>query len=257
MSQEEFNLFSSEDALVAEARAYLETTPLDPASRETVSRLFTGYQKLLRETKQLIKISDRREKELNRLNRRLEQLTNSLAYQADHDTLTGLFNKGATTRQIEEALGVEDFSLLLFDVDHFKVVNDSHGHLVGDLLLRGLAELVQESLGQREIFGRFGGEEFIVLMPQSSLLQARVMAERLRTRVAEHIFECGDHHVRITISIGLTLCRVGEPFDSIYRRVDSALYTAKRSGRNRVEVGDNTEPIRLFPISSQARGHGA
>lgn len=233
----EFNLFGEEEALVAASRAAQNEG--DEATRlATLPLLLQGYEKLLRETRQLIKISDRREKEMNRLNRRLEQATSTLAYQAEHDPLTGLLNKGAIRLRLDEALAAGSCALILLDIDHFKAVNDTYGHLAGDLLLRGLGERVQEQLAPDDLLGRFGGEEFLLVLRQPSLIQARAAAERVRRAVADSPFECGDHLLSVTISLGVTLGQMGEDYTPAFQRLDQALYAAKGGGRNRIEVGE-------------------
>ena len=115
-----------------------------------VRRLHDGFVRLLRETKQLIRLLDRREQDLQRLNKRQTQLTNSLAYRADHDFLTGCLNKGAMTAQCNLALASRDCGLVVIDIDNFKKVNDTYGHPAGDAVLRGLAEIMLETIGSED-----------------------------------------------------------------------------------------------------------
>lgn len=235
---DDFNLFEAEESLARRTAELLAGQTL-PAELEAPCReLLGGYNKLLRETRQLIRLSDRRERELNRLNRKLEQLTSTLAYQAERDPLTGAYNKGAATRLIEAALEREEFGLLLFDIDFFKRVNDNHGHPCGDKLLQNLADLVQESLGPEDRLGRFGGEEFVIILRQPSLIVCKGFAERLRRHVELTPFDGAEQVLHITLSFGLVLCQPGDSFEEVYRRADQALYAAKRNGRNRVEVAE-------------------
>ncbi|MGB4468357.1 MAG: GGDEF domain-containing protein [Azovibrio sp.] len=233
-----FKLFEAEESLLARIAGLLERQALPPEVEAPCTELLDAYKKLLRETQQLIRFSDRRERELNRLNRKLEQLTSCLAYQAEHDPLTGAYNKGATTRMIEAALSSETFGLLMFDIDFFKQVNDQHGHPSGDKLLQDLVDLVQDTLEPDDRLGRFGGEEFIILLRQPALPACRDFAERLRRRVAENWFECPQVSLRITLSFGLVMCHPGDDFATVYRLADQALYRAKHKGRNRVEVAE-------------------
>ena len=224
---DDFNLFEAEENLAHRTAVLLAGQAL-PAELEAPCReLLGGYNKLLRETRQLIRLSDRRERELNRLNRKLEQLP-----------LTGAYNKGAATRLIEAALEREEFGLLLFDIDFFKRVNDNHGHPCGDKLLQNLADLVQESLGPEDRLGRFGGEEFVIILRQPSLIVCKGFAERLRRHVELTPFDGADQVLHITLSFGLVLCQPGDSFEEVYRRADQALYAAKHNGRNRVEVAE-------------------
>ncbi len=117
-------------------------------------------------------------------------------------------------------------------------VNDNHGHPCGDKLLQNLADLVQESLGPEDRLGRFGGEEFVIILRQPSLIVCKGFAERLRRHVELTPFDGADQVLHITLSFGLVLCQPGDSFEEVYRRADQALYAAKRNGRNRVEVAE-------------------
>ncbi len=236
MLMEEFNLFAHEERIADEACHALAGGKLSEDCKAALTPLLDGYRHLLHESKQLIRIADRRERDLNRLNRKLEALTCSLAYQAQHDRLTGALNKGAVSERIAQHLANAQCSLLMIDIDHFKQVNDRFGHLAGDRVLAGLADRLQELISDSEIFGRFGGEEFVVVSRESSLFKARALAERLRRGAAEQPFDAGTPQaLSITLSIGFTLCEAGETLDTAIGRADSALYAAKRGGRNRVE----------------------
>ncbi len=230
---DEFNLFAHEEQIAEVACHALEEGNLSEECKVALTALLAGYRHLLHESKQLIRIADHRERDLNRLNRKLEALTQSLAYQAAHDRLTGALNKGAISERIIEQLASAECSLLMIDIDHFKQVNDTFGHLVGDRVLTGLADRLQEMLGESETFGRFGGEEFVVISRETSFFKVRALAERMRRSVEELPFDTGrPPPLSITLSIGLTLCKIGETLDAAIGRADSALYAAKRSGRN-------------------------
>lgn len=126
-------------------------------------------------------------------------------------------------------------SLLMIDIDHFKSINDNHGHLTGDSVLRGLASILQKRVRPNDRLGRYGGEEFCVILPETDLPSAARMGEELRTLVAAHSFVAENKEVRVTISIGAaTLSGAIAHPDALYRSADEMLYQAKRSGRNRV-----------------------
>jgi diguanylate cyclase (GGDEF)-like protein len=230
----DFDLFELEQKLADEARTALAALPADNPGHEAFARLLRGYEKLLRETKRLLHIADRREAELHRDKSRLGELTASLAFQAEHDPLTGAFNKGKITALIQAALVERECGLLIFDIDHFKRVNDTYGHPAGDSVLRHLVECALDALGDHDCLGRFGGEEFAVLLDDGSSLRCRQVAEQLRASVEAAKFDIGSCSISITISIGATLCRSSESFSEVYARADAALYEAKHSGRNRV-----------------------
>jgi len=147
------------------------------------------------------------------------------------DPLTGVNNR----RGLEEAICTQlammsrynsVFSLAIFDIDHFKETNDKEGHLHGDRVLQTLAQLFDESVRETDIVARYGGDEFVIVMPQTDLCGAAVFADRLRANVAEKL--------DITISGGATEAAVQDEPDSLIARADAALYGAKNAGRNRV-----------------------
>jgi diguanylate cyclase (GGDEF)-like protein len=174
-----------------------------------------------------------------RLVRRLQHLSR-------HDSLTGLLNRRAllsalASEQARVRRGAAPWALLLIDVDHFKRVNDLHGHGVGDQVLSRVAQVLRQSAREVDTVARMGGEEFCVLAPMTPLHGAALLAERLRHAVETSAHETGD--VAVTISIGVTLASPGvtEPADVAVARADVALYRAKAAGRNRVEMPLDSE----------------
>ncbi len=176
------------------------------------------------------------------LARKLKEANQKLLEMAVRDGLTGLYNR----RYFQERLTEEisrikryggELSLILLDVDHFKRVNDTYGHLVGDEVLKGLAHILVCETRQSDIVARYGGEEFIILLPSTSLDGALVLAERLRKRVAETTFyDEDDRPFKVTISLGVSYlsssCPKGER--ELLQTADKALYLSKNQGRNRV-----------------------
>jgi diguanylate cyclase (GGDEF)-like protein len=157
------------------------------------------------------------------------------------DGLTGIPNK----RFLQEALKREltrsqrhrrPLSLAVFDIDHFKAVNDRFGHLSGDAVLRELASRVKAAIRGDEVFARYGGEEFVVLLPESGLEQAVQFAERVRMLVAAEPFEVEGARIPVSVSIGVahTLGESGVSPEELVGRADRKLYEAKAAGRNRV-----------------------
>ena len=126
-------------------------------------------------------------------------------------------------------------AVILIDADHFKRVNDTHGHQCGDMLLREIALACQGTLRGTDVIARFGGEELIVLLPQTDLAGALTMAERIRQRVARLAIQWREQRVEVTVSLGVAALRTDTPtLDALIHEADVALYDAKRSGRNRV-----------------------
>ncbi len=155
------------------------------------------------------------------------------------DGLTGVHNKShfeETFKNAHWAARAQSLplSLILFDLDRFKVINDTHGHTAGDAVLRQVAYIVAGQMSQNELFARVGGEEFGVLCPGSSFAQARALAERMRAAVAEAQCTFDNVHIPVTISLGVAERDPGgaESAEALFERADSQLYAAKAAGRN-------------------------
>lgn len=160
---------------------------------------------------------------------------------AIRDHLTGLANRRALFEAAERELGRSGIAprptaLLVIDADHFKAINDRHGHPGGDRVLRHLAGLLGETFREVDVVARIGGEEFAVLLPSTDLARALMVAERLRASVAAHPAMVDGQPVRYTVSTGVAIAPDGEGgIDRLLARADAALYAAKRTGRNRVD----------------------
>lgn len=170
--------------------------------------------------------------------------------QASVDFLTGAPNRKAfdehlSKRMTEANAESKDLSLLMVDIDHFKRFNDEHGHLVGDEVLKFVANKVKEIVRGRDILARFGGEEFAVILPETPLAGAAVVAESIRAFFAQATLK----HVgtskklgKITVSLGVAFYRQGESAEAFIHRADQALYFAKNNGRNRVATESDLTP---------------
>jgi diguanylate cyclase (GGDEF)-like protein len=156
------------------------------------------------------------------------------------DAKTGLLNAAAWQREADTEISRatrtdESLALLLIDIDHFKRVNDAHGHLAGDQVLIGVAGTLVSQLRDYDVVGRFGGEEFVVLLPNADILEACRVAERLRNRVRRLSVPADDESVSVTISVGVALFRShGHDLLELLASADLALYRAKQSGRDRI-----------------------
>jgi diguanylate cyclase (GGDEF)-like protein len=155
------------------------------------------------------------------------------------DGLTNLSNR----KQLDAMLGEEiprarrhgrELSVLMLDIDHFKGINDGFGHLAGDSVLRGLASILQKRLRPNDRLGRYGGEEFCAILPETSLRSAAKIGEELRALVEAYAFVADDKQIRVTISIGAGCLQEGMDMAALYRCADEMLYKAKRTGRNKV-----------------------
>jgi len=131
------------------------------------------------------------------------------------------------------------FSLIIFDIDHFKLVNDIHGHAGGDIALISIAKIANEYVRNQDILGRIGGEEFLLVLPKTSSIAALAVAQRIRLAIEENDFLINDKHVRITASFGVAELSHQEEFNDIFQSADKALYQAKTSGRNLVKIAED------------------
>jgi diguanylate cyclase (GGDEF)-like protein len=161
---------------------------------------------------------------------------------ADRDELTGLHNRRRINDLMEQevqrsARGGHAFCLVLFDIDHFKRVNDTRGHLVGDEVLCAFARVAAQAIRRSDVLARWGGEEFTLLLPDTLRDTAVEVAERLRTQIEAAVLGTGENLLRVTVSAGVVERAPHEPLMSALERADRALYRAKEGGRNRVVVG--------------------
>lgn len=153
------------------------------------------------------------------------------------DQLTSLSNRRRLEECLEQKLKESEresfFSVVMIDIDRFKTINDTYGHEIGDHVLIHTAHLMRDSIRASDILGRWGGEEFLLILPQTSLEGALIIAEEVRLKICQFTFE--HYPQRVTMSLGVSTYRMADTPNSILRRADNALYRAKNSGRNRVE----------------------
>ena len=173
------------------------------------------------------------------MQREREEAVAKLQEYADRDGLTGIANR----RYFEARLREEytrwqryggELSILLFDLDHFKKINDQFGHVVGDTVLREMAQRVSHVVRAQDTFGRFGGEEFALLLPCTPLEDAMLVAEKIRNTIGDRAVDVQGVDVPVTASVGGAAARAGVPaYEALINEADAALYSAKRQGRNR------------------------
>lgn len=157
------------------------------------------------------------------------------------DFLTNLPNRRALDKRLRENVDRSNrygtkFSMIVVDIDHFKAVNDSYGHVAGDRVIRAIGTIFSEEMRSTDFLARYGGEEFVMILPETTEEQAVKTAERMRSRVESAVFRYSDQGITVTVSLGVG--EVYQPEDSaenFFERVDAALYKAKDAGRNRVE----------------------
>ncbi len=165
------------------------------------------------------------------------------------DGLTGVYNRRYLDTHLDsqlkdQASSGREITVVMLDIDHFKQINDTHGHMAGDDVLRGLVPVVRESVRDFDTVARYGGEEFVVVLSGDGLDVGQKVAERLRGAVASTPFVSGDTSLEVTVSIGVAAGRPGEHATDLLSRADAALYRAKEAGRNRVVADDGqAEPL--------------
>ncbi len=223
--------------------------------RQKVDRLSSveaeaAFARLCDEAEEILKPTMRLAAELSAAQDELRQQSSNLMSftETRTDPLTGVQNR----RGLDDALSSQmallhrydvRFALVLFDIDHFKQINDQRGHLRGDELLRELAARLDDSARETDYVARYGGEEFVIVMPQTDLFGACIFAERMRVAVAQRL--------SLTISGGVAEALDGDSVESLLARADEALYAAKAGGRNCVfcHDGQQVQPICLEPAS--------
>lgn len=168
-----------------------------------------------------------------------QRLTDNALMLARTDALTGLLGRRALIESGEAKLAdatrnARALAMLMIDADHFKRVNDEHGHEVGDAALVRVAQRVRAALRDSDLLGRIGGEEFLAILPDTDQAQAVAIAERILVQVRAFPLRHGDKELGLSVSVGVASADATSDFDALLRRADSALYAAKRQGRNRV-----------------------
>jgi diguanylate cyclase (GGDEF)-like protein len=177
----------------------------------------------------------------------LQRMTEELKRMSKTDPLTGIANRRGLIEALEKEFSRarrqgHALSVLMLDLDHFKQINDRHGHTTGDAVLRGFVQIVMPEIRISDYFARMGGEEFVILLPESGLGSARQLAERLCRAVASQTFSSPQGAFSITVSIGVATIRDNDSNpENLLSRADRCLYAAKSEGRNRVRPKGDTE----------------
>jgi len=233
---------------------------------------FTDDQhRLIRELFDVIRVADESESRYQELEQRMLSLQREnldltvrnrrLSEVSSRDTLTGLYNRWYVIEKIDSELNRalrhgSPMSLLMLDIDHFKRINDTWGHPAGDEVLRSVGKLLRESCRIYDVPGRYGGEEFCIVLPETKPGNTTVVAERIRKRLETTTLACGESSVAVTASIGIAGMDDegdGEALSpaGLIDRADRALYSAKSRGRNRIEMWDRA----LLEGAEFADGH--
>ena len=208
-----------------------------------VADLITETERMRITTKELVEQLDRSARDVRNLTEQLKHAE----HQAMLDPLTGMFNRRGFERQLrsflEDTGSLQGGAMLLADIDHFKTINDQYGHVLGDKVIRAVAQVISGNIEGRDIAGRIGGEEFAIFLPETSVIGATAVATQLgKAMSARTIRRSGlDKPVdRVTLSIGVATASPADTFETLLDRSDKAMYAGKRAGRNRVTVDDGT-----------------
>ncbi|WP_058616222.1 GGDEF domain-containing protein [Tepidimonas taiwanensis] len=222
-------------ARLESAASLAEMAPVVQEAVQAARAMAADAQRAGDELRTLRARAEHAEHEIQRLQRELDQM----AEMVTHDLLTGVLNrKGLQEAVAQEAARAERHGspvcIALLDIDDFKKLNDTLGHLAGDAALQHLAQVARQSLRPHDAIGRYGGEEFLLVLPDTDVEQAVAVVQRLQRDLSAHLFLQDDRRVLITFSAGVTRLQPGEALEAAIARADRAMYRAKRAGKNRV-----------------------
>ena len=225
-----------------------EGKPFTDVERRLINELF-GVVRMAGESEARYEELEQRMLSLQRENLDLVVKNRNLSEVSSRDSLTGLYNRWFVIEKIDSEMNRalrhgSPMSLLMLDIDHFKRVNDTWGHGAGDQVLQAIGKLLRDSCRVYDVPGRYGGEEFCVVLPETKPGNTGVVAERIRSRLEETELPCGDTSISVTASIGIAGMDLPEMNEllspaALIDRADRALYSAKNRGRNRVELWDH------------------
>lgn len=173
----------------------------------------------------------------------LQEVNSKLNYMSSHDLLTELLNRRSFSNQVSDKMRIiyeskEIATLILIDIDHFKHVNDKFGHLVGDMVLKEVSNIIKKNIKTTDLATRWGGEEFLIFLFQTSINEAHSLAENIRLEIQNKVIEADKFQIQITASFGISLLEnnFSNSFDSSFKAADIALYKAKNQGRNQIVI---------------------
>jgi diguanylate cyclase (GGDEF)-like protein len=235
-------------------------TPFSEPERTLILELF-GVIRVAEESEARYQELEQRMLSMQRENLDLTVKNRLLSEVSSRDALTGLYNRWFVVEKIDSEINRalrhgSPMSLLMLDIDHFKRVNDTWGHPAGDQVLQAIGKLLRESCRVYDVPGRYGGEEFCIVLPETKVGNTTVVAERIRHRLESTELPCGDTSIVVTASIGIAGMESADATDilspaALIDRADRALYTAKNRGRNRIETWEEA----LLDAVEDATGH--
>lgn len=244
------HLFHKEVEFLHYARDILSSAP-EESIRQEYSKLLDSYSKLLKQSRKLIKMSDLYQKELKEANEEIQdkvmKLTsaqNQLKQLSVTDDLTSLYNRRGAYKHLEAEIektreSRKSFMIFLIDIDHFKKINDHYGHHGGDSVLIRVCSVMKESIREMDFLSRWGGEEFLLLLPGTDSSEGKKAAEKIRKSIEETVTLYEGRTIHVTITLGGCLYKPGDNLTRCIEHADRALYSGKALGRNRVELYEN------------------
>ncbi|MDY6948398.1 MAG: GGDEF domain-containing protein [Pseudomonadota bacterium] len=204
-----------------------------------IAELITETERMRVTTRELVEQLDRSARDVRDLTEQLKQAE----HQAMLDPLTGMFNRRGFEQRLraflDDAGSLQGGAMLLADIDHFKTINDQYGHVLGDKVIRALAQVISGNIKGRDIAGRIGGEEFAIFLPDTSVAGASAVASQLCSAMSSRTIRRSGLEQpldRVTLSIGVATGALSDSFEQLLDRADKAMYAGKRAGRNRVTV---------------------
>ncbi|MCW3147127.1 biofilm regulation diguanylate cyclase SiaD [Stutzerimonas stutzeri] len=218
---------------------------------ERITRVSDGYQSIVRDRE--LSLAARFDKQLRQLEKvarisdryqmMMRDLNIALREASTHDPLTGIANRALLTERLrEESERAKRYDrplcIVMLDIDRFKTINDEYGHEVGDRVLLEVVRVMEAEIREQDLCGRWGGEEFLILMPETTAADAQAVMQRLRSNIATLAVRINNDLLSVTVSLGVAELRPDENYSSTINRADVALLRAKRCGRNRCELAD-------------------
>lgn len=218
-----------------------------------LSDLETLIERLISEAHDRSKENEAFRKQINEMSKEVEDLDKRLkrvALDANTDALTGIFNRRAFNQKLSEYLreSKKTFSLIMVDIDHFKKLNDQYGHLTGDKVLKFVATLIGKNIRGQDYLARFGGEEFVIILPDTKLDSALCVANNIRSYLADQALYDSSNDMqlgRLTLSMGVACRQLSDSAEKLIERADKCLYLAKEQGRNKAICQSRLEPAKL------------
>lgn len=242
MSDKEFSLYAEEEKIISKANEFISLEDINNVQKiqAEYKNLLDNYKKLFKQSKRLIRMSDKMEAELAITKAELEKYSKKLKMQATTDTLTGLANRRKITELLKEEIkkleedNYNNFNIIMLDIDFFKKVNDNYGHPMGDEVIKKVSNHMQDKVSSEGVVGRFGGEEFLTILYNNDIQEAALLANQIRSDIESKKIEFEGKQISVTVSMGIACSSETAIYQELLNKADERLYKAKENGRNQV-----------------------